>query len=180
MTIRVEVFARGHGNTSESELLKIANWQRDLFAEDQDIIDAFVWEDHRGKDFNVQTYRGDELVGFAHVFTRLARLDDTAVLMGGLGGVLTTKQYQGAGIGSITVRKAGEVILKNFKADLGVLLCKETLVKFYERLGWRRMLGPVVVEQPAGTMQWPHATMVLLRESDDSIPRNLDLCGLPY
>lgn len=180
MTIHVEVFVRGHGKTSESELSEIEAWHRKLFAEDQDIIDAFTWQNKSGMGFNVQTYCDDELVGFAHVFARLARLDDSAVLTGGLGGVLTPKQHQGKGIGSTTVRKANDIILNNLRADLGVLLCKATLVSFYERLGWRRMLSPVVIEQPGGKMQWPHEAMVLLRKNEGSIPGMLDLCGLPF
>ena len=180
MTIRVDIFPRGHGKTSESELSKLETWRRELFAKDQEIIDAFTWQDKQGMGFNVQTYCDDELVGFAHVFTRLARLDDSAVLMGGLGGVMTAKEHQGAGIGSATVQKVNDFILNNLRADLGVLLCKAALVPFYERLGWCRMLGPVVIEQPAGEAQWPHAAMVLLREDADSISRKLDLCGLPF
>jgi len=180
MAIRVEVLARGHGKISESELSQITTWHRKEFAGDQDIIDAFTWQDKRGMGFNIQTYRDDELVGYAHVFARLARVDDSAVLMGGFGGLVTAKQRQGTGIGSATVRKAGEIILNNLRADLGVLLCKAVLIPFYERLGWRRMLGPVLIEQPAGTTQWPHEVMVLLRENGDTTRKKLDLCGLPF
>lgn len=180
MTIHAEVFARGRGKTSESERSKIATWHRELFAEDRHILDAFTWQNKNGMGFDIKTYCDDELVGFAHVFPRVARLDGSPVLLGGLGGVMTSKERQGKGVGSVTVRKAGEIILDNLSADLGVLLCKPALVGFYERLDWRRMSCPVLIEQPAGKMKWPREAMVLLRKNESSIPRELDLCGLPF
>ena len=180
MTVRVEIFARGHGKRFESELSKIFAWEKELFAEDKNIIDAFVWENKRGLGFNIQTYRDDELVGFAHIFVRVVRRNRSMVLMGGLGGVMTAKEHQGAGIGSTTVKEAGDAIFRNFRADLGVLLCTSALVPFYEPLGWRRVQRPVMIEQPTGKTRWPHETMVLLKETDDSVPRDLDLCGLPF
>ncbi len=130
--------------------------------------------------FCIQTYCSDELVGFAHVFARVGLLDDSAVLMGCLGTVMTAKEHQGTGVGSITVKTANDVILKNLQADLGVLVCKPTLVPFYERLGWRRMSAPVFIKQPSGITQWPHESMVLLEEEQESVPNKLDLCGFPF
>jgi predicted GNAT family N-acyltransferase len=100
--------------------------------------------------------------------------------MGCLGSVMTAKEHQGTGVGSTTVKKANEIILKNLQADLGVLLCKTSLAPFYERLGWRRMLNPVVVQQPAGKTKWSHVAMVLLGAKYEFVPDELDLCGFPF
>ncbi len=180
MTFRVEISARGHGRTSDWEASKIAAWRRELFAEDQNVIDAFIWQDKDGMGFDIQTYSGEELVGFAHVFARVGQLDDSAFLMGCLGSVMTAKTHQGKGVGTTTVRTAGDVILKNLGADLGVLVCKSALVPFYERLDWRQMSTPVVIEQPEGQIEWPHESMVLLGKNPQSVPKKLDLCGLPF
>jgi GNAT superfamily N-acetyltransferase len=180
MTIHVDVFPRGHGNRPESEDSKIAAWHRELFAPDRKIIDAFTWQDKKAMGFCLHAYRGGELAGFAHVFARLGRLDGAAVLMGCLGTVMTATAHQGTGVGSTTVKKANEIIHRSLPADLGVLLCKTSLVPFYERLGWRRMVNPVLVEQPAGKLRWPYAAMLLFGEDGVRLPEELDLCGLPF
>ena len=180
MAIRVEVFARGHGNITDSELSKMADWHRELFADQQHIIDAFVWENKRDMGFSIQTYKHDELVGFAHVFVRQVRLDDSPLLMGGLGSVVTAKDHQGMGIGRATVEKANVVILENFRADIGVLLCSPALVSFYEQANWRRYKGAVLIEQPTGKTSWPHEAMILEKEPGGPSHGTLDLCGLPF
>lgn len=180
MTLRVEIFARGLGKTSEPERATILRWEKELFAKDKDIIDAFVWENKRGLGFSIQTYLDDALVGVAHVFVRLMRMNGSMVLAGCLGGVMTAKARQGAGIGSTTVRSAADTIFGNFRADVGVLLCTTALVPFYQPLGWRTVQCPVMIEQPAGRIRWPQETMILLKATDDSMPEELDLCGLPF
>lgn len=180
MTLRVEVFPRGHGHSSGSEDSKIAAWHRELFARDQEIIRAFTWQNKNDMGFCLHTYSDGEFVGFAHVFARLARLDDAAVLMGCLGTVMTAKTHQGTGVGSTTVKTANEIILKSLRADLGALLCKTSLLPFYERLGWRRMSNPILIDQPGGKMRWPHEAMLLLGEEQERSADRLDLCGLPF
>ena len=180
MTLHVEVFPRGGGNPPRSEDPKIAAWHRELFAPDRKIIDALTWQDKSTMGFCLQTYRDGELAGFAHVFPRLGMLDGTAVLMGCLGTVMTAKAHQGNGVGSATVEAAREIILKNLQADLGVLLCKISLVPFYERLSWRPMTSPVLVAQPSGKIRWAHAAMLLFGPRVKTLPEKLDLCGLPF
>lgn len=180
MTIRVEIIARGHGSTSDAEASKLAAWKRELFAEDRDIVDAFTWQNKADMGFGIHAYSGNELVGFAHVFARLGRIDDSWVLMGCLGSVMTSKQHQGKGVATITVETAGGVILNTLQADLGVLVCKSALLPFYERLGWRRIPGPIFIEQRKEKMQWPFEAMALLREDGKPAAGKLDLCGLPF
>jgi GNAT superfamily N-acetyltransferase len=180
MTLHVEVFPRGGGKASRSEDPKFAAWHRELFAPDREIIDALTWQDKSAMGFCLQTYRDGELAGFAHVFPRLGGLDGAAMLMGCLGTVMTAKAHQRQGVASATVEAANEIILGNFQADFGVLLCKTSLVPFYERLGWRLMTNPVLAEQPAGKIRWAHAAMLLFGARVKTLPEELDLCGLPF
>lgn len=180
MVARIEIFARGVGKTTDLELSIISAWNEELFAPDKDIIELFTWEDKRGLGFNIQSYLDDELVGFAHVFVRKGLINDSPALIGGLGGVMTAKKHQGSGIGSKTVEIANDVILRNLRADLGVLLCKKPLITFYERLRWRRMQRPVIIYQASENVEWPHEAMILLRNPDDKLTNKLDLCGLPF
>lgn len=180
MTLRVDIVPRGEGRVSKHDLAQVAAWENELFAEDRQILNAYTWENKRGVGFNVQTYLDSELVGFAHVFVRLARRDDDSVLIGCLGAVMTEPTHHGVGIGSATVKKASEIILRNFRADLGVLLCKPALVPFYSSLGWRQMETPVLIDQPQGKIPWPHEAMVVLHDDAEVLPSRLDLCGQPF
>lgn len=180
MAIRVEVVARGQEKKSDSKNSTVAAWRRELFADDREIVDAFTWQDKDGMGFGIQTYNDNEFAGFAHVFARVGRLDGGPVLMGCLGSVMTASRYQCKGIGTATVATAGDVILNSLQADLGVLVCKMSLVSFYERLGWRRTTAPVFIEQPAGSMRWPHESMVLLGKNQEPVSSRLDLCGFPF
>lgn len=180
MSIRVEIKARGCGETAEAELATIAAWRQELFADDRDIVDAFTWQKKDGMGLGIHAYSGEEFVGFAHVFARMGRLDDRPALMGCLGSVMTAKAFQGRGVGTAVVTTAGNVILKTLQADLGALVCKTLLVPFYERLGWQRFTGPVEVEQPDGNVSWPFESMVLLRQNQALFRGKLRLCGLPF
>ncbi len=180
MPIRVEIKDRGRGETPEAEAATIAAWRRELFAEDKAIVDAFTWQNKDGMGFGIHAYSGDQFVGFAHVFARLGLRDDTPVLMGCLGSVMTARDHQGTGVATTTVTAAGDIIRNSLRADLGVLVCKESLLPFYQRLGWRRMPNTVIVEQPEGKKPWPYEAMLLLRENKVSMPGKLDLCGFPF
>ncbi len=180
MTIRVEIKARGLGETPEAEAATIADWRRELFVEDRAIVDAFTWQNKDGMGFGIHAYSGDQFIGFAHVFARLGLRDDAPVLMGCLGSVMTARDHQGKGVATTTVTAADDIIMNSLKADLGVLVCKASLLPFYQRLGWRRMPNTVVVEQPDGKKHWPYEAMLLLGENKASMPDKLDLCGFPF
>jgi GNAT superfamily N-acetyltransferase len=180
MTFRIEVVARGRGMTSDSENSTVAAWRRELFADDRDIVESFTWQSKDGMGIGIHAYDGEEFAGFAHVFPRVGRLDDRPLLMGCLGSVMTAKAHQGRGIGTAVVTTAGDLILKTLQVDLGVLVCKKSLVPFYARLGWQRFPDPVAVAQPDGNIPWPFESMVLPREVRGLIRGKLDLCGLPF
>ncbi len=53
----------------------------------------------------------------------------------GVGGVCVDKAMQHTGLGRILMQQAGKHI--NEKSQIGILLCKDTLVPFYEKCGWK-------------------------------------------
>lgn len=53
----------------------------------------------------------------------------------GVGGVCVDKAIQHSGIGHVLMQEAGKYIKE--RSRLGVLLCKDVLVPFYEKCGWK-------------------------------------------
>ena len=64
-------------------------------------------------------------------------IDDQQLDCTGVGGVCVEKAMQHSGIGSLLMQEAGKYIEE--RAQLGILLCKDPLVPFYEKCGWKRV-----------------------------------------
>ncbi len=75
----------------------------------------------------------------------------------GLGGVLVRHDRRGHGLGEALVQEAADRMAR-LGRPFGFLFCRSARLRFYERNGWRRVAGPVVVEQPSGHMVMPLET----------------------
>jgi aminoglycoside 2'-N-acetyltransferase I len=64
--------------------------------------------------------------------------------------------------------------------EFGLLLCREQLIPFYERLGWEPVTALVFSDQPAGKMAFAGAAMVLPCSGRTWPAGIVDLCGLPF
>jgi len=180
MSIRVKSARRKQGLTTESELRTIESWGKELFAADQSLLDEFEWHFVGPDTFNIQVYCYDEFVSFAAVISREMQFDDVDVLVGGFKGLLTPKPHQGKGFASRALREAERVIFDELGADVGVLLCFDRLLNFYENRGWERLRCPVTITQSGGTILWPYETMALYRSNALRNPDRVDLCGPPF
>jgi hypothetical protein len=78
-----------------------------------------------------------------------------------VGGVVTALSEHGKGYATEAMRHAGAMMCEERAIDFGLLFCREQLVPFYARLGWRRVEEPVEIEQPSGTITSPMVVMVL-------------------
>ena len=85
-------------------------------------------------------------------------------------------------------RRAGCGLLEHFveggaqgDVDFGLLVCEPDLVPFYERLGWRRFPGELIVTQRQAsvpfTFNLPMTTPLRLQES---LGGKIDLLGPPW
>ena len=180
MSILVKSMRREAGFTTERELRTIELWSKELFAPDQQILDKIEWHSVGPDTINIQVYCDDELVSFAAVISRKIRFDDLEVQMGGFKSLLTPRQHQRKGFASHALREARRVIFEELAADVGVLLCFEKLVNFYEQRGWERLQCPVAVTQSERTIRWPFEAMALYGSNSLRSPEKVDLCGLPF
>lgn len=79
------------------------------------------------------------------------------------------------------LRRAADCFASDPAIAFALLCCPPQRVSFYERLGWRRFGGTLLVAQPSGTVAFA-VNAVLVRAVHRPAPQagTLDLCGLPW
>ncbi|MGW5128660.1 GNAT family N-acetyltransferase [Streptomyces sp. NPDC004069] len=77
----------------------------------------------------------------------------------GVGGVAVAPDVRGHGLARRVIAAALDHA-RTLGPRHGLLFCRQPLVPFYERLGWRALDQDVHVEQPGGTVLMPLRTMV--------------------
>lgn len=124
-------------------------------------------------------YQGDEIAGFYNIVERTITIDGKDYFAVGINNVITPPKYRGKGISSKTLRETEDFIFTELKAELGLLLCADNLLPFYNKLNWYRVQCPVYFEQPSGKKLWAANTM--LRTPGRVLsPKEIDLNGLPW
>ncbi len=115
------------------------------------------------------------------VVLREARWNQRAVKVGGIGGVRTHPASRRRGFAGTAIQRALDFLHEQGDVDFGLLVCEPALISFYERLGWRRFLGDLLVTQRQATVPFtfnlPMTTPLRLRES---LVGTIDLLGLPW
>ena len=175
-TIRVIPHGLGLINAQENQLIR--KWGNEAWG-DLELCQKFEYQS--GADYCVLVYSGDEFVGFAAVSKRSVKLDGVNELsMGCVGGVITDPKYRGKGYGSVMMNEVHRLIFDTLRCDFGGLLCENTVVNFYRKLGWTLNKGVALVDRDNEKTEWPEAFMYYAK-SDCVVEANeVDLCGLPW
>jgi len=132
--------------------------------------------------WTIRVRDGDgHLVSHIGMLTRDAEVDGTPTMIGGIGGVKTHPDARGRGYASAALQTASAF----FTDDLGVafvlLVCLPLTVPYYERLGWRRFHGTLLVAQPGGTIPFTtNLPMVLPARTVAPLDGTINLCGYPW
>jgi len=121
------------------------------------------------------------LVSHVGMLTRAVEVDDTPSMIGGIGGVKTHPDARGRGYAAAALQAA----MAFFTDDLGVafvlLVCLPPTIPYYERLGWRRFHGILLVAQPGGTIPFTtNLPMVLPARAAAPLDGTINLCGYPW
>jgi GNAT superfamily N-acetyltransferase len=125
------------------------------------------------------SYHDDEIVTFCNIVEREIFIDDKMYKAAGLNNLVTPEKFRGNGYGTKLVIEFKNFIFNKINCDLGLLLCSDNLVPFYEKLGWYLVDCPVHYWQPQGIKLWQANTMLL--NPDSSIqPGRIHLNGLPW
>jgi len=118
---------------------------------------------------------------YVGVVLRDARWNNRTVRIGGVGGVKTHPASRRRGFATTAIRRALDSFQDQGDVDFGLLVCEPGLVSFYERLGWCRFPGELLVAQRRATVPFtfnlPMATPVRLQEP---LAGTIDLLGPPW
>lgn len=124
-------------------------------------------------------YQGNEIATFYNIVERTITIDGKDYFSAGINNVITPGKYRGKGLSTQILKNTEDFIFNELKAELGLLLCADSLLPFYERLNWYRVKCPVYFKQPSGKKLWTANTM--LRTINKEIqPHQIDLNGLPW
>ena len=99
--------------------------------------------------------------------------------VGAVGGVWTAPELRGRGLARLAMA-AATALLGDLGVAAGLLLCREQVAPFYERLGWQRVPGPALFDQAAGRVVWDRPILVWLCDLPAWPDGVIDLRGPPW
>lgn len=118
---------------------------------------------------------------YVGVVLRDARWDYRTVKVGGIGGVKTHPDFRGRGFATEAIRRALDFFREQGDVDFGLLVCEPGLVPFYERQGWRRFPGELLVAQRRATVPFTfNLTMTTPIRLQEPLHGIIDLLGPPW
>lgn len=126
----IEVFK--HSELSESVKTKLKSYIKIEFGHIP-IVNETEWAI---PDWTIIYFENKEIATFYNIVEREIIIDNEVFKISGINNVITPKKFRGMGYASKTLSDTEKVIFDNLKCDLGVLLCADELVPFYERLNW--------------------------------------------
>jgi len=140
---------------SEEERRTLFEWGENIFGS-EDL--QYRW---RPKDVHFCLEEDGRLVSHVGLLKHEVSAGGRAVVVAGVGGVVTVPEAQGRGHAQRGMRHAAEFFCREWGVEFGLLFCRDALVPFYGRLGWQLVEAPVVIEQPDGPVESAMNVMVL-------------------
>ena len=133
----------------------------------------------------VRVWEGDLLVSCLWINERTILVDGRRTNVAGIRGVRTDPEYRRRGLAGAAMQRTADFIWKEIRPELALLLSSEMAVPFYQSLGWRTVRGPVLCQQPGGSINvteaLPNNPAMVLVPVGGQVPRgSIDLCGLPW
>ncbi len=130
-------------------------------------------------DWTIVYYRNNLVATFYNIVEREILIDNKVIKVSGINNVITPKEFRGKGYATKILQETEYIIFEDLNCDLGVLLCADNLIPFYERLNWYKVDCPVYFEQSSGVILWEANTM-LLSKNGKMNPQRIKLNGLPW
>ncbi|MFL1897433.1 GNAT family N-acetyltransferase [Aquimarina sp. 2-A2] len=124
-------------------------------------------------------YDNLQIVTFYNIVEREITIDTKNYRVSGINNLITPKEFRGMGYASKILKETENLIFEDLKCDMGVLLCADDLIPFYEKLHWYQIDCPVYFEQSNVEKLWKGNIMVLTRDEKMN-PDKIELNGLPW
>lgn len=123
---------------------------------------------------------GDRAEPLCHIgiVIRTGKLVRAEVRIGGIGDVGTSPSHRREGLASTGLALAQQ-FLKERALHFGLLVCRDEMVPFHKRLGWRPYSEPVFVTRFGERIQFTLSPVMVL-ETSGPVSGAIDLCGPPW
>lgn len=131
-------------------------------------------------DWSIIVFEEGQIAAFVNLIERIVYMDTNAYRATGVNNLITIGKYRGKGYGQKLMLAAKQMIFDRLRAQLGILLCADHLVPFYQRLNWQKIHSTVLFNQRHGSRTWEANTMVLSLGELPYSPNQIDLNGLPW
>jgi hypothetical protein len=89
----------------------------------------------KNEDIHVLLYSNNKIVAYSNLVSILVNFDGKQTSCLGVGNVCASERSKGYGLELMT--KVNEYLISNKK--IGLLFCREVLLKFYTSLGWKQL-----------------------------------------
>ena len=144
-------------------------------------VPPYQWTPNPERPWRFLVWEGERLVTHVGVLDREIRVGGQPHHVAGVYAVMTRPADRGKGYASAALEQAATFMRDELpKAQHGLLVCLDTRLPFYGRLGWHKIEAPVGFEQPGGRQFNEINTMVLPLRDRPWPAGEVDLCGLPW
>ncbi|MEO5563829.1 MAG: GNAT family N-acetyltransferase [Chitinophagaceae bacterium] len=140
------------------------------------LVSSTQWAD---PDWTIIYYHKNEIACFYNILEREIIVDGQAKQCAGINNVITLKPFRGKGFASKMLKETEGFIFTELKKDLGLLLCADSLLPYYSKLGWYKIDCPVVYNQGNTSILWIANTMIITPGAIIK-PDQINLNGLPW
>ncbi|MEP6706974.1 MAG: GNAT family N-acetyltransferase [Pyrinomonadaceae bacterium] len=151
----MSVQIRFEKSLTDEEWQTLFEWDKNIFGV-EDML--YRW---RPKDWHFIVEAKGRVVSHVGVLQTTVRAGEHAVLVAGIGGVVSVPEAQGRGHAQSAMRRAVEFMRDELQVEFGMLFCLPRLAPFYARQGWQLLEETVEFEQPSGPIPSPFCVMVL-------------------
>lgn len=139
-----------HADISESEVMEICSIK--LIRWNYSIEEHRKWMQTNIKDddYHILIKQDDQLIAYANLVNTSALINGENTLFKGLGNVCTIES--GVGYGNMLMEAINKVL--NDHKWSGILLCRDSLIKYYQKFGWALIEDDKAMSQTTSSVSY--------------------------
>lgn len=159
---------------TDEEKRILYEWGENIFGVEEH---KFRW---RPKDLHFLLYDDGKPLSHVGILKHVISVNGEPATVAGVGGVVTVPEAQGKGHACRLLQHAAEFFEREWNVDAGLLFCRPELMAYYEALGWKEFVGPVLIEQTDGNIASPLCVMTLPLTERNWAAGNIELRSFPW